>query len=167
MLVRPYEYIVGRLRGTYRQSDPLFFRRKKREGTTTRLSSVTEPRLTNPIKIQNNIVHETQGWQQKGNQRVDTYGVGTQFVPSLRLSEQISDRMPASGSAEPIKGIMSRSEKLKEIIELAQMHYSPANARSIIMAAYIQGGVFRDNFSLSQTLEYLRNIPTRQSSNRV
>jgi hypothetical protein len=154
ILVRPYEYIVGRLRGTYKQSDPLFFRRKKGEGTTSKLSSVNDPRLANPIKFQNNILHETQGSQQKGNQHVDNYGV----VPSLRLSEQISDRMPASGSAEPMKETMSRSEKLKEIIKLAQMHYSPDNARCIIMAAYVQGGVFRDNSSLSQTLEYLRNI---------
>ena len=71
---------------------------------------------------------------------MDTYGLGTQFVPSLRLSEQISDRMPASGSAEPMKETMSRSEKLKEIIELAQMHYSPDNARRIIMPpAYREG----------------------------
>ncbi len=142
MLVRPYEYIVGRIRGTYKQSDPLFFRRKKREGTT-RLFSVNDPRLTNPIKFQNNILHETHGSQQKGNQHVDTYGV----------------------SAEPMKETMSRSEKLKEITELAQMHYSPDNARCIIMAAYIQDGVFKDNSSLSQTLEYLRNIAKRQSSN--
>ena len=63
----------------------------------------------------------------------------TQFVPSLRLSEQFSDRMPVSGSAEPMKETMSRSEKLKELIELAQMHYSHA--------ACIQGGVLRDNSS--------------------
>jgi hypothetical protein len=140
ILVRPYEYIVGRLSGTYKQSDPLLFRRKKREGTTSKLSSVNDP--------------ETQGSQQKGNQHVDNYGV----VPSLGLSEQISDRMPASSSAEPMKETMSRSEKLKEIIKLAQMHYSPDNARCIIMAAYVQGGVFRDNSSLSQTLEYLRTL---------
>ena len=64
----------------------------------------------------------------------------TQFVPSLRLSEQFSDRMPVSGSAEPMKETMSRSEKLKELIELAQMHYSHDNARRIIMLpAYREG----------------------------
>jgi hypothetical protein len=155
MLVRPYEYIVGRLRGTYKQSDPLLFRRKRREGNTTitRLTSVNNPRSTKPIEFQNSVIHERHGPQQKGNQRVDTYGVGTQPGPSLRLPEQISGHMP-------MKDMRNRSEKLKEITELVRMHYPPETARSIIIAASFQACI-RDDSSLDQTVEYLRNIPKR------
>ena len=111
MLVRPYEYIVGRLRGTYKQSDPLLFRRKRREGNTTitRLTSVNDPRSTKPIEFQNSIIHERHGPQQKGNQRADTYGVGTQTGPSLGLSEQISGHMMPASSVEPMRDMRSRS----------------------------------------------------------
>ena len=166
ILVRPYEYIVGRLRGTYTQSDPLFFRRKKTEGNTTitRLSSVNDPLSAKPIELQNSIVHERQGPEQKGNKNVDSYGVGTPSVPTLRLSEQISDHMPAS-SVERTKDRGSRSEKLKEITELARMLYPPSIAKPIIWAASFQAGILRDNSSLDQILQNLRKIPKKPSFN--
>jgi hypothetical protein len=160
MLVRPYEYIIGRLNGKFLGSDPSLYRRNNRSqknmfdsiyhhqhGGNTRTGFGAVP---------SRIVHE-QGYGSVGQQQPtqsndfkETFYA--QSHPPLRPYHKLDD-IQAPDTVEK----MERMVKLKEIEILANKHYPPQWATQIIILAGMQVNSGDDN-SLDMNLAFLRNI---------
>jgi hypothetical protein len=137
-LVRPYEYIIGRLNGTFSQSDPSLYRRKKNAS-----DSIYQQQ---PIK--------------KSNDTNATVYTQSGVVPLQQPSHKPFDDVKVpDDTLEKKLDIMLKYPELKIFVN---KYFSPGDASEVmIMANYLasQGnGVFLDKY-----LEALRNIDRAKS----
>ena len=137
LLVRPYEYIIGRLNGTFSQSDPLLFRRKKNVSDSIYQQ---QPVKSNDIKA---TVYTQSG--------ADPLHIQPSHIPV--------NNVQAPMDMEKMMDIML---KLPEFKILVNKHLPPYEARQIIAnAAYLASQGNSDFFN--KYLEELRNIDRAKS----
>jgi hypothetical protein len=140
LLVRPYEYIIGRLSGTFSHSDPTLYRRKKNV-----IDSIDQQQ---PIKKSNDI-------------KATVYTQSGVSPLHIQPSHTPVDNVQAPTDMEQMMDIML---KLPDFKILVNKHLPPREASQIISnAAYLasQGNskVFLDN-----CLEALRNFDRAKST---
>jgi hypothetical protein len=159
MLVRPYEYIIGRLNGKFLQSDPSSYRHNKRSQKNMSNSIYhhhDDNNRTSFGAVPSSIVHE-RGYgnvsqqPEKSNDDVKSTFYA-QSDPALQPSHKLVD-IKASDTVEKLS---ERMLKLNELAILANKHYPPQNAKKIIIAAGIQADL-EDDDSLDKNLAFLRN----------
>jgi hypothetical protein len=136
-LVRPYEYIIGRLNGTFSQSDPSLFRRKKNVSDSIYQQ---QPIKSNDIKATVYTQSDPGPLQQPSHTPAEDVK-----VPDDTLEKKLD--------------IMLKYPELKILVN---KYFSPNDASEVIaMANYLasQGnGVFLNKYS-----EALRNIDRAKS----
>ena len=139
MLVRPYEYIIGRLNGTFSQSDPSLFRRKKNV-----FDSIYQQQ---PIKKSNDI--KATVYTQSG-------------VSPLHIQPS---HIPVNNVQAPtdMEKMMDTMLKLPEFKILANKHLPPNEARQIISNAAYLASQGNSKVFLDKYLEALRNIDRAKS----
>jgi hypothetical protein len=167
MLVRPYDYIIGRLNGKFLQSDPSSYRHNKRSQKNMSDSIYHHDADNNRTgfgAVPGNIVHE-RGYENvrqqptKSNDDVKSTFYA-QSDPALQPSHKLVDvDVKASDTVEKLS---ERMLKLKAIEILANKHYQPQNAEQIIMRARIQVNL-EDDDSLDKNLTFLRNMDRAKS----
>jgi hypothetical protein len=137
LLVRPYEYIIGRLNGKFSQSDPSLYRHKKSVSDSIYQQ---QPIKSNDIKA-------------------------TVYTQSGPAPLQQSSHKPADDVKVPDDTLEKKLDimlKYPELKILVNKYFSPDGASAVmIMANYLVSkgnGVFLDKF-----LEALRNIDRAKS----
>jgi hypothetical protein len=159
MLVRPYEYIVGRLNGKFLQGDPSLYRGIK-GGQKYLSSSIYHDHGDNDRTkfgaVPGNIVQKGE-YGNVSRQPAKSNDVKTTFYaqsePHLQPSHEPVD-VKAPDTVEKLSG---RILKLKQIEMLAYKHFPPQNAGQITIIAGMQVNVGDDD-SLDKNLAFLRNI---------
>jgi hypothetical protein len=119
----------------------------------TSFNAHSPAQLSSPL---NRIVHEG----------MTPYATSHQTKPSSGMSEknvgQSSNTMPlykelgSLNSAQSLRRMFQRSQKLKEIEKLARAIYEPEVATGIIVTAAFQAAMLEDDASLDKNLEQLR-----------
>ncbi|MBV9176673.1 MAG: hypothetical protein JO297_06520 [Nitrososphaeraceae archaeon] len=138
LLVRPYDYIIGRLNGTFSQSDPSLFRRKKNVS-----DSIYQQQHTKSNHIKATV------YTQSG------------AAPShIQTSHKSVDNVQAPPDMEKMTDIML---KLPEFKILLNKHYSPDVASQIIASAAYLASQGNSKVFLDKYLEALRNIDRAKS----
>jgi hypothetical protein len=161
-LVRPYEYVVGRLSGTIPESDPLSYRHYKKGGgnnmPSIKTNSIYRNNPTYPERVTSSIVHE-------GNPGYVAPYPNTQYYGTRQTSYRGSTRMfsPHNQKAEvtphdTIQRLSERKLKLREFEILAKKYYYPDIAQQMILNANMQANILEDDDSLDKNLEFLRNM---------
>jgi hypothetical protein len=166
MLVRPYEYIVGRLNGKFLQSDPSSYRHNKRSQKNMSDSIYHHDADNNRAgfgAIPGSIVHE-RGYENVRQQPTKSNDVKSTFYaqsdPALQPSYKLVDvDVNAPDTVEKLPG---RMLKLKEIEILANKHCPPQHAKQIIIMAGMQVNLGDDD-SLDKNLAFLRNMDSAKS----
>lgn len=166
MLVRPYEYIIGRLNGKFLQDDPSSYRHNKRSQKNMSDSIYHHHGDNNRTgfgAVPGSIVHE-RGYENVRQQPTKSNDVKSTFYaqsdPALQPSHKLVDvDVKASGTVEKLPG---RMLKLKEIEILANKHCPPQLAKQIIIGARMQVNLADDD-SLDENLAFLRNMDRAKS----
>jgi hypothetical protein len=158
MIVRPYDYIIGRLNGTFLQSDPLFYRQNNRNlkdvPRSTNKDDGNINRTTSGV-VPDNIVHEGiyGDIRQPGDTKSNNFK--SMFYPQSEAVE--APHSPTGDKSSDVLKISDRMLKLKEIDILVNKLYSSENANQIRMAIAMQANLGDDD-SLDKNLTFLRNI---------
>ena len=134
MIVKPYEYIIGRLRGEFSPGDPGFYRSNRRNQTT---SSV----YNQPIQTKNN---------ERTKSRIHTDVLAHELHPSNPVDPMGSQEgvpYPSSGNPHgPINRSMpyvsnriaERKLKLEELRKLLYVNYPPqVAAQQLVRITYL------------------------------
>jgi hypothetical protein len=166
VLVRPYEYIIGRLNGKFLQDDPSSYRHNKRSQKNMSDSIYHHHGDNNRTgfgAVPGSIVHE-RGYENVRQQPTKSNDVKSTFYaqsdPALQPSHKLVDvDVKASGTVEKLSG---RMLKLKEIEILANKHCPPQLAKQIIIGARMQVNLADDD-SLDENLAFLRNMDRAKS----
>ena len=166
MLVRPYEYIIGRLNGKFLQNDPLSYRHNK--GSSKNMSDSIyhhggDNNRTGFGAVPGSIVHE-RGYENVRQQPTKSNDVKSTFYaqsdPALQPSHKLVDvDVKASDTVEKLS---ERMLKLKEIEILANKHCPPQYAKPIIILAGMQVNLGNDDY-LDENLAFLRNMDRAKS----
>ena len=158
MIVRPHDYIIGRLNGTFLQSDPSLYRHDKR-GRKNVADSIYHNNVDNKRSSGaelDGIVHESDYGNMRQQQPAKSNNVNSMFYdqsgPPYQTSHDGSDTLKMS----------ERLLKLKELEILVNKHFSPQNANIIRMMAATQASLADDDF-LDKNLAFLRNIDRAKS----
>jgi hypothetical protein len=139
LLVRPYEYIVGRLNGTFSQSDPSLFRRKK--------------------NVSDYSIYQQQSIKKSNDIKTTVYTQSGLSHLHIQPSHIPVDNVQASTDMEKMMDMML---KLPEFKTLVNKHLPPYEASQIIAnAAYLVSQGNSDFFN--KYLEALRNIDRAKS----
>jgi hypothetical protein len=137
LLVRPYEYIIGRLNGEFSQSDPSLYRRKKSVSDSIYQQ---QPTKSNDIKS-------------------TVYAQSGPAPPQQPSHKPFDDVKVPDDTLEKKLDIMLKHPELKILVN---KYFSPHDASKVIaMANYLasQG----NGVSLNKYLEALRNIDRTKS----
>jgi hypothetical protein len=164
MLVRPYEYIVGRLNGKFLQSDPSLYRQNKRSQKNMSDSIYHHEADNNRTRfgaVQDNIVHE-HGYGNVRQQPTKSNDVKRTFYAQSDPPLQPSYKPADVKAYDTVEKLSDRMLKLKELEILVNKHYSPQDAKQIIIMAHIQANL-EDDDSLDKNLTFLRNIDRARS----
>lgn len=163
MLVRPYEYIVGRLNDTFLYNDPSLYRHNKKAETKNVSSSMYSNMLGSATS--DSVVHEGMNRHASHNHGTATNGSSKRIYPHYNAALH-SYKPPSEARKKPANNmqiLLERQVKLKEFQTLAEKVYPPDIARQVMMAANYQATVLGDDASLDNNLELLR-IKARQMS---
>ena len=162
MLVRPYEYIIGRLNGKFLQNDLLSYRHNK--GSSKNMSDSIyhhggDNNRTGFGAVPGSIVHERRYENVRQQPTKSNDDIKSTFYaqsdPALQPSHELVDvGVKASGTVEKLPG---RMLKLKEIEILANKHCPPQYAKPIIILASMQVNLGDDDY-LDENLAFLRNM---------
>ena len=162
MLVRPYEYLIGRLNGKFLQSDPSLYRHSN--GSQKDVSgSIYHDYGDNNRKgfVPGNIVHE-RGYEYVREKPTKSNDVKSTFYAQFDPALQPSHKLVDVKASDTIEKLSERMLKLKEIEILANKHYLPHIAEHIIIRARAQANIRDDDF-LDKNLAYLRNMDRAKS----
>jgi hypothetical protein len=161
MIVRPYEYIVGRLNGKFLQGDPSLYRGSKGGQKDLSSSIYQDHGSGDNYRMKFGAVQDNIG--QKGEygnvsrQPAKSNDVKRTFYaqsePHLQPSHEPVD-VKAPDTVEKFSG---RILTLKQIEMLAYKHCPPQIAKQIIIMAGMQVNLGDDD-SLDKNLAFLRNI---------
>ena len=136
LLVRPYDYIIGRLNGTFSRSDSSLFRRKKNVS-----DSIYQQQHT------------------KSNDMKATVYTQSSVAPLQQPSHKSVDNVQAPTDMEKMMDIVL---KLPELKILVNKHFPPDAASQIIANATYLASQGNSDF-LDKYLEALRNIDRAKS----
>jgi hypothetical protein len=163
MIVRPYEYIIGRLNGKFLQSDPSLYRHKN--GSQKSMPSPINHPFGNDnrmvfgaLSFAGNTMHkgeygETSQQTTKSNDvKRSVYAESVRSTPHLQPSHRV-----VGVKTPDTKKLSERMLKLKEIEILVKKHYQPEYARQMILATCTQVHLGDDD-SLDMNLTFLRNM---------
>jgi hypothetical protein len=156
MIVRPFEYIIGRLQGKYLMStDPSVFVRKKRRQIALSHSPINNPTFE-PLGHEGarEPASKLMSWPSTSN---------IQNIGGSYESPPIPDPKYLSGSSKPptpFQKNLQRKWKLDQITLLANKYYLPEIARETVERATRLYAVGED-FMLDAILETLRKGPIR------
>src|SRR5215475_5660893 len=112
LLVRPYEYIIGRLNGTFSQSDPSLYRRKK--------------------KVVSDFIYQQQSTKSNDIKR-SVYAQSRPVPLHIQPSDKPADNVRAR--ADNLKMMSEMMLKLPELKILVNKHLPPYEASQIIAMA--------------------------------
>ena len=143
LLVRPYEYIIGRLNGTFSQSDPLLYRRKK--------NVVSDSIYQQQQSIKSNDI--------KRSVYAQSSPAPLHIQPSHKPADNVQTR------TDTLKTTSEMMLKLPEFQILVNKHLPPYEASQIIaMAKYTASqGTHGISDFFDKYLEALRNIDRAKS----
>jgi hypothetical protein len=166
MLVRPYEYIIGRLNGKFLQNDPSSYRHNKRSQKNMSDSIYHHESDNNRMgfgAVQGSIVHE-RGYENVRQQPIKSNDIKSTFYaqpdPALRPSQKLVEvDVKASGTVEKLPG---RMLKLRDIEILANKHCPPQYAKQIIIRTRMQVNLGHDAL-LDENLAFLCNMDRAKS----
>ena len=153
MIVKPYEYIIGRLRGEFSPGDPGFYRSNRKNQTT---SSV----YNHPIQTKNN---------ERTNSRIHTDVFAHELHPPNSINPMSDGRVSCRSSETPqwpvnqqtpyISNQLTEHElKLKEIKELLYRNFPPQIAALIFAPNSILSNTAENNAYLESYLNSLRTM---------
>ncbi|HEY6668757.1 MAG TPA: hypothetical protein VI033_06330 [Candidatus Nitrosopolaris sp.] len=152
LVIRTFEYIIGRVNGRFPEpTDPLSFRHKRTSKIQLSYSDVNRTGLT-PVVYQNqNTFHYSKVESIANNANVTPYRLNSISQPQYKLAQKQSD---------PFRGPQSTSklEKLAEFERLSYKHYSHPDAERAITMVRIKVFNLGDEGFLDVNLEHLREI---------
>jgi hypothetical protein len=165
LLVRPYEYIIGRLNGTFSQSDPSLYRRRKKGQNNSLSNSIYQHHdgdnnRTGSGAVPNNNTMYEHGYENVREQHTRSNDISSMFYaqfgppPLQQPSHKPVDDAKAPAS---VKKMFERTLKLAEFKVLANKLSPPEIAKQMILIAGMQANSGDDD-SLDMELEFLRNI---------
>jgi hypothetical protein len=150
MIVKPYEYIIGRLRGEFSPGDPGIYRSNRRNQTT---SSV----YNQPIQTKNN---------ERTNSRIHTDVLAHEsYPPNFVNTVGSQGRNPISGGPQrPVKQEtpydsnipVERKLKLEELRSLLFKNYPPQVANQILVQIIYLAEIANDDAFLDYSLNFQR-----------
>jgi len=168
MIVRPYEYIIGRLNGTFLQSDPSLFRDNKSTGQKNISGSIYHDYGNNTrtpigaVGILGEIVHE-RAYGNVTPQLTKSDDVkNTFYSQSDPHLQQRSHKLVDDKAPDTVGKSLERMQKFIEFKILVEKHCPPQDAKQLIITA----GMLvhqRDDDSLDRNLAFLRNIHRAKS----
>jgi hypothetical protein len=178
MLVRPYEYVIGRLNGKFLESDPSLYRHNKRVQNKDVSNSVYQHdydaeniRMGFGAVPNNNTTYE-RGHEDVRQQHTKFDDINrmfyAQFGPPRPPSSQQPFHKPVDNVKAPdntVKKISERTLKLTEFRVLANKLCPPEVAAQMIIIAGMQANAGDDD-SLNMNLEFLRNIDRAMSGSQ-
>jgi hypothetical protein len=136
MLVRPYEYTVGRLNDTFVYNDPSLYRHNKKSETKNISSSMYSNMLDSATS--DSVVHEGMNRHASHNHGTATNSSSKRIYPHYNPALQ-SYKPPSEARIRPadnMQMLLERQVKLKEFQTLAEKVYPPDIARQIIRQPY-------------------------------
>jgi hypothetical protein len=139
LLVRPYEYIIGRLNGTFSPSDPSLFRRKKNVSDS---------------------IYQQQSVKKSNELKATVYTQSGAAPLHVQPSHILVNNVQAPTDMEKMTDIML---KLPEFKILVNKHLPPYEARQIIANAVYLASQGNSKVFLDKYLEALRNIDRAKS----
>jgi hypothetical protein len=157
ILVRPYEYIAGRVSGKFPEGDPLQYRHRKSTGNSnipfTRINSMTNDRPIQTHRAPRIAVHET-------NQRPVKDYLFRIESPTNRsnYNDQSHNQMGQEQSSSTMQRLLERKLKLQKFEILAKKHFLPHIAKQMIVGANIQANILEDDQAFETNLEILFNL---------
>jgi hypothetical protein len=157
MLVRPYEYIIGRLNGKFLQNDPSSYRHNKRSQKNMSDSIYHHHGDNNRTgfgAVPGSIVHEPE-YENVRQQPTKSNDVKSTFCAQSDPALQPSHKPAHVKASDTV-------EKLSERMLKLYLHYPPQNAKQIIITAGIQVNLGDDD-SLDKNLAFLRNMDRAKS----
>jgi hypothetical protein len=142
LLVRPYEYIIGRLNGTFSQSDPSLYRRKKNVVS----GSIYQQQSTKSNDIRRSVYAQS----------------GSAPLHLQPPDKPVDDVLARADNLEKMSEMML---KLPELKILVNKHLPPLEASlTIANANYLASqGTQRNSDYFDKYLEALRNIDRAKS----
>jgi hypothetical protein len=158
MIVRPHDYIIGRLNGTFFQSDPSLYRHDKR-GRKNVADSIYHNNVDNKRSSGaelDGMVHESDYGNTRQQQPAKSNNVNSMFY------DQSGPPYQTSHNGSDTSKMSERLLKLKELEILVNKHFSPQNANTIRNIAATQVSL-ADDVSLDINLAFLRNIDRAKS----
>jgi hypothetical protein len=153
MIVRPHEYIVGRLNGKFLESDPLSYRRNH---IVQKNRSSGNNRTGGPRAVGRSIVHEkiyeyAEQQQPIESDRVDK--LSPHFNANLKSYNEANDFKPSNS----MQKFSERWLKVKEFETLAKKHH-PAHIAKQMMVLVNMAVANGDDDFLEKNLASLRDI---------
>jgi len=150
MIVKPYDYIIGRLKGEFSSGDPGIYRSNRRNQTT---SSV----YNQPIQTKNN---------ERTNSRTHTDVLAHEsYLPNFMDTMGSQGRNPISGGPQlPVKQEtpydsnipVERKFKLEELRSLLFKNYPPQVANQILVQIIYLAEIANDDAFLDYSLNFQR-----------
>jgi hypothetical protein len=153
MIVRPNEYIVGRVNGKFLESDPLLYRRN--HIGQKNMSSVNN-RTGGPGAVGRSIVHEKMYEYAQQQQLIESDSVdklSPQFNANLNSYNEANDFKPSNS----MQKFSERWLKVKEFETLAKKHCPRHIANQMIIMVNMPATTGDDDF-LEKNLDTLRDI---------
>jgi hypothetical protein len=157
MIVRPFDYIIGRLKGDFFPNDPSFYRRHKKN----------QMNGSNPSYYHNNDNRNTNKARFGGVRDKPGYGNEIKQRPiEFNTAKTIHDHQSVDPLQTTYIAVQNRPEtmlKISEIEILAKKYYSPQDASWILSRVAYLAIEGKSNDYLSKCLDYLRNIVRARS----
>ncbi len=165
IIVRPFDYIIGRLKGDFFPDDPSLYRyRKKIQMIGSNSSYYHSNDNKNTTKTWSGGVQHESGYGNETQQRpikvntAKTMG-DHQSVDPLQTNNTVGNK-PTS----IVENMPEMALKLNEIEILVKKHYPPQVAVAILSRATYLAYEGKSEDFLNQSLDYFRNIDRAKSS---
>ncbi|MGA9842219.1 MAG: hypothetical protein WBQ25_07880 [Nitrososphaeraceae archaeon] len=165
MIVRPFEYIVGRQDGRFPEPiDPLLFRKNNNKKTENYNNNATYPVYS----------HETYNNSSKSYQNYNNFNIyrmqtsypqldhSSPVVPQQSFHKLPHDDKQSSYSPKPLE-MMSKLEKHQELERLVIRYYTPYDAQRILKVIHAQVFNLGDESFLDGHLKLLLDIERTKS----
>jgi len=154
MLVRPYDYIIGRLSGRFLPSDPSLYRRKNRNDSASPLHDNPDRIVLGPVKGED--LQERGYWNI--NHPFANFKSATRTPSPLHPSHKLEDVR----NADTLKKSPDRMLNFKEFEILVKKHYPPDDAGQFILIAAIQA-IQGGDHEIEKYLQFLRAVDRAKS----
>jgi hypothetical protein len=163
MIVRPYEYVIGRLNGKFLQSDPSLYRHKNRSqknmsGSIHSAFGDDNRMVFGDLSFAGNTMHKGEYGKMSQESTKSNDVKKSVYAESVPPTLHLQPSPRGVGVKTPdIMQKLSRMLKLKEMEILVKKHYRPEDVKQIIMTACKQVDLGDDD-SLDMNLTFLRNV---------